>query len=936
MNGMTRALACLVLGLFSFGSASAVDAPAADLRPKDVFFMAQRDFDLGPSGLYTVAASFRPLLEISGGTHGNVFAFGSGYFDGFRLCITPRNGSYSVSLEIAVQQRTKDDDCVKHIFSGSPLFPAGETVSLAATWDGKTVRLYVNGRETAKCGHDKAFIPPKNRQLQFGGGGWGLPYYPIQPYRARVWRKALSAADVAAVAAEDLKAAPKGGGLKSATELLRFLGKIPESNQEMRAIVEEKLAFALLKEKKYEGALKYFRQTLERKTAPYDGRVEFCERWADALEAAGYYDKALVERETAKADTPERAKDPYVQPVAWTASAPEPRAGKPGKVYYVAPDGKDDDEGSRTRPFATVERAQRTIRQLKTNKRYPKGGVTVFLRGGTYKMDPGLAFDEYDSGEPGSPVTWRAAKGERPVFDGGWKVPALKPVTDPAALDRIPAEARGKVLCCDVRAAGYAHCERPGSYGAQCGSIQKPITDLSADGVRLEPARYPNDRFLRVAANGADNDSFVCDEPDLAKWAKEKDLMACGYWKYLWLDMTVAVESVDPSSGTVRAAPNPNNDMSAASGKPYFFLNALCALDRPGEWYLDSQSGVLYVWPPDGCRELTLSDFSDTFLEIKDLHDVRFGGLTFQNGRFDAITMRGCTNVRFAKNVIRNFGRNAFTSTDSKRINVSGNAFSCFGARGLYMAGGRRRTLTPAECVIADNEFSTFENRVRTYAPAIGLDGCGMDVFRNEIRDLPSSAMRFEGNDFRVFSNTVERVLYESDDQGGIDVYRDPSYAGILISYNAFRDIGTPVGRDDIAICGQAAVRFDGNISGMTVHSNLFERCGHTGFGAVQVNGGRNNVIDGNTFVDCTRGVTISHYDAKKWLAVMDEFRDLYEKKVNIHQPPYAVKYPGIAALDTQVNQVNWVTRNVFVRTPIAVSTRAPDTQVYGNRHRDE
>ena len=89
---------------------------------------------------------------------------------------------------------------------------------------------------------------------------------------------------------------------------------------------------------------------------------------------------------------------------------------------------------------------------------------------------------------------------------------------------------------------------------------------------------------VRVAANGADNDSFVCDEPDLAKWAKEKDLMACGYWKYLWLDMTVAVESVDPSSGTVRATSNPNNDMSVASGKPYFFLNALCALDRPGEW----------------------------------------------------------------------------------------------------------------------------------------------------------------------------------------------------------------------------------------------------------------------------------------------------------------------------------------------------------------
>jgi hypothetical protein len=51
----------------------------------------------------------------------------------------------------------------------------------------------------------------------------------------------------------------------------------------------------------------------------------------------------------------------------------------------------------------------------------------------------GLVFDERDSGEPGSPVTWRACRKERPVFDGGWRVPELKPVTDQSVLARIPA-----------------------------------------------------------------------------------------------------------------------------------------------------------------------------------------------------------------------------------------------------------------------------------------------------------------------------------------------------------------------------------------------------------------------------------------------------------------------------------------------------------------
>ena len=145
-------------------------------------------------------------------------------------------------------------------------------------------------------------------------------------------------------------------------------------------------------------------------------------------------------------------------------------------VYFIAPDGADDADGTRERPFATVERAQRAIRQLKTSGNYPAGGVTVFIRGGRYPMAPGLSFDEYDSGEPGSPVTWRAYRGESPVFDGGWRVPELKPVEDAAALASIPPVARGHVRCCDVKAAGY---ERFNLWG-------------------IAPAGQPNHRYAGV------------------------------------------------------------------------------------------------------------------------------------------------------------------------------------------------------------------------------------------------------------------------------------------------------------------------------------------------------------------------------------------------------------------------------------------------------
>ena len=63
----------------------------------------------------------------------------------------------------------------------------------------------------------------------------------------------------------------------------------------------------------------------------------------------------------------------------------------------------------------------------------------------------------------------------------------------------------------------------------------------------------------------------------------------------------------------------------------------------------------------------------------------------------------------------------------------------------------------------------------------------------------------------------------------------------------------------------------------------------------------------------------------------MKDLRKLYEERVDIRSHPYSTKYPGIATLDEQTVQTNYVVRNVLVRTENLVSTRSPDVLVYGN-----
>ena len=107
--------------------------------------------------------------------------------------------------------------------------------------------------------------------------------------------------------------------------------------------------------------------------------------------------------------------------------------------------------------------------------------------------------------------------------------------------------------------------------------------------------------------------------------------------------------------------------------------------------------------------------------------------------------------------------------------------------------------------------------------------------------------MRVEGNDHLIELNAIRHVVQESDDQGGLDMWGNPLYRGVVFRWNRWSDIrgGT--------LCGAAGIRLDDMISGVSIYGNIFERCGAVHFGGVQIHGGKDNLVDGNFFLDCPR-----------------------------------------------------------------------------------
>ena len=57
------------------------------------------------------------------------------------------------------------------------------------------------------------------------------------------------------------------------------------------------------------------------------------------------------------------------------------------------------------------------------------------------------------------------------------------------------------------------------------------------------------------------------------------------------------MESVDPERRII-SVERPYHSYGYRVGQWFYAFNLLSELDRPREWYLDRESGILCLWPP--------------------------------------------------------------------------------------------------------------------------------------------------------------------------------------------------------------------------------------------------------------------------------------------------------------------------------------------------
>ena len=251
-----------------------------------------------------------------------------------------------------------------------------------------------------------------------------------------------------------------------------------------------------------------------------------------------------------------------------------------GPVIHVAPTGNDQADGSAARPLATPAAAQAKARALRLQQPNLKEPLTIEFAAGTYVLAEPLIFGGADSGRADSPTVYTAAKDARVIFSGGVKLTGWR-VTGGRWLLALP----------EVKAGDWRFCQ------------------LWVNGERRQRPRWPQEGYSYVAGaapkvgepNVQGQNRFRYDRGDLnPQWHNLQDVEVLAF--HNWSMSRIPVAQVDDEKRLVTLAGHTWHDTigSLDAGRRYLCENVLEALNEPGQWYLDCQTGVLTYLPRPG------------------------------------------------------------------------------------------------------------------------------------------------------------------------------------------------------------------------------------------------------------------------------------------------------------------------------------------------
>lgn len=522
------------------------------------------------------------------------------------------------------------------------------------------------------------------------------------------------------------------------------------------------------------------------------------------------------------------------------------------KIIYVSPTGSDKNEGSAAAPFKTVARAQEAARVL-------DGPATVEVLAGTYREN--LTFDERDAGD-----TYLTR--EHATLTGGLTVPYAD--TDAPSDDvtaRLTHDAAAHVRVIDlgkygVDKAAYDTVFPIGSYHTARkydGFRDGVNVEVFENDRRMTLARYPNEGYLKLDGildmgevhefppqnywrewedlRNPRGGTYIIDKETnerLKNWKTPETAWMFGYFFWDWADASTPI-TVNTKNRAV--CPKYASHYGAKAGALYYLYNVLEELDAPGEYYIDRETGLLYVYATSTESTFDISLSTAPLVQIDHADNLTIAGFTMTCTRENAVVGTG-NALTLDGLLIKNVAANGVVLQGTGNL-VENCEITHTGRGGISLSGGDRTTLTPGNNRAVNNHIHDFSEVYQTYQSGIRVDGVGNVCAHNEISGSPHMAIGYGGNEHLIEYNDIHEVVLHSSDAGAIYAGYDWAGHGTVIRYNLLRNIGgegfTPDG-----------IYWDDGLSGQTAYGNILINVKKYAF---LVGGGRDNVVRDNVIL---------------------------------------------------------------------------------------
>ncbi|MCF6226817.1 MAG: right-handed parallel beta-helix repeat-containing protein [Xanthomonadales bacterium] len=570
--------------------------------------------------------------------------------------------------------------------------------------------------------------------------------------------------------------------------------------------------------------------------------------------------------------------------------------------FFVALDGDNDAMGTKANPFATLEQARTAVRDLKTSAGLPAGGVQICLRGGVYQRSDTFELTAQDSGEPGKPVIYRSAAGETARIVGAMDIPAsgFSLVTSSSSIySRIDPLARGKLMQIDLS----QYTTDYGTLVSRGGGLARPATatrpaevaalELFIDSQRMQLARWPDASedfpfaMLRSTAateqapghprghTGGHTFSYMTSTPtneELAfwgdrpgRWSNAEDIWMHGYWRFYWSDKHVQVTDINTTLKTITFA-EPGGifyGLGATASwdsqeRPYYVQNLLEEITIPGEWYLNRDSGILYLWPIEplnSASEVMVSILEQPLVTLTDTSYVILRDLSFEMNRSYLLRIKGGEHSVAERSRFLNAGISAVVLKHGKNIGLQRCEVAYSGDAGVIISGGNGwEEPAPYNAVNRRNLISS-GNSIRNtlihdtgywswVTPAVVLEHTvGVRIANNNIYNTKYNAINFSGNNNIIEYNDIHATNQWSGDGGAIYTGRRWDWLGNVIRYNFIHDVQTGF----VEPHGVHGIYLDDSAAGVRIFGNIINNVQHQ---AIKHRGGRDTIMQNNVLTN--------------------------------------------------------------------------------------